>query len=123
MLGYPRAALADAEHALSYARQIGQDATLMSALGEAIFTFAMCGNYAVAQALLNDLASLSNEKGASFWKATAILGQADRLAGTGKTTEAAQMLVFRNCCASLDWNDTVHSVVSVGLNKGLCKTW
>lgn len=65
----------------------------MSALGEAIFTFAMCGNYAVAQALLNDLASLSNEKGASFWKATAILGQADRLAGTGKTTEAAQMLV------------------------------
>ena len=53
MLGYPRAALADAENALSYARQIGQAATLMSALGEANFTFAMCGNHAVAQALTN----------------------------------------------------------------------
>jgi tetratricopeptide (TPR) repeat protein len=91
MLGYPGAALADAERALRYARQIGQAATLMSAVGEAIFTFAMCGNYAAAQALQDDLVSLSNEKGASFWKATAILGQAYRLAGTGKTTEAVQM--------------------------------
>jgi class 3 adenylate cyclase/tetratricopeptide (TPR) repeat protein len=91
MLGYPRAALADAEHALSYARQIGQAATLMSALGEANFTFAMCGNHAAAQALLGDVASLSDERGASFWKATAILGQAYRLAGSGKTKEAVQM--------------------------------
>jgi class 3 adenylate cyclase/predicted ATPase len=91
VLGYPTAALADAEHALGYARQIGQAATLMSALGEAIFSFAMCGNYAAAQALLDDLASLADEKGASFWKATAILNQAYRLARTGKTTEAVQI--------------------------------
>jgi predicted ATPase len=91
VLGYPRAALADAEHAVSDARQIGQAATLMSALGNTVFPFAMCGNYAAAQALLDDLASLADEKGASFWKATAILGQAYRLAGTGKTTEAVQM--------------------------------
>ena len=34
---------------------------------------------------------MSNEKGASFWKATAILNQAYRLARTGKTTEAVQI--------------------------------
>ena len=32
MLGYPEAALADAEHALKDAREIGQAATLMYAL-------------------------------------------------------------------------------------------
>ena len=37
-LGYPEAALADAEHALKDAREIGQAATLMYALFHASFT-------------------------------------------------------------------------------------
>ena len=38
LLGYPEAALADAEHALKDAREIGQAGTLMYALGHVTFT-------------------------------------------------------------------------------------
>ena len=37
MLGYPDAGLADAEHAIRYARKIGQPATLLMAL--AVYSF------------------------------------------------------------------------------------
>ena len=45
MLGYPNAALADLEHALSDAREIGQAATLMVALVVALLPHICCGNY------------------------------------------------------------------------------
>ena len=48
MLGYPEAALADAESALNYAREIGQAATLLLALFHTSLTFAYCGGYATA---------------------------------------------------------------------------
>jgi tetratricopeptide (TPR) repeat protein len=51
MLGYPDAALADAEHALEDAREIGQAATLMLALSYAGLTKSVRGNYAAANAL------------------------------------------------------------------------
>ena len=43
LLGYPDAALADAEHALKDAREIGQAATLMYALFHAALTHILCG--------------------------------------------------------------------------------
>ena len=43
-LGYPEAALRDAESALSVAREIGQAATLMFALGNSIIVQILCGN-------------------------------------------------------------------------------
>ena len=46
MLGYPEAALTDAEHALKDAREIGQAVTLMYALVHAPMTHFHCGNYA-----------------------------------------------------------------------------
>ena len=50
MLGYPEAALADADHALKDAREIGQAATLMYALAITSLTHILCGNYATANA-------------------------------------------------------------------------
>jgi len=50
MLGYPEAALADADHALKDAREIGQAATLMPALLFASLTYIHCGKYAAAGA-------------------------------------------------------------------------
>ena len=50
MLGYPEAALADADDALKDAREIGQAATLMYALLHASLTHIYCGNYAAANA-------------------------------------------------------------------------
>jgi tetratricopeptide (TPR) repeat protein len=50
-LGYPESALADAEHALGDAREMGQAATLLLALGGArAWILILCGNYAAASA-------------------------------------------------------------------------
>ena len=49
-LGYPEAALADADRALSVAREIGQAATLMYALFHTSLPHTWCGNYVTAKA-------------------------------------------------------------------------
>ena len=48
MLGYPEAALADADQALKDAREIGQAATLMYALLHVSVPYIHCGNYEIA---------------------------------------------------------------------------
>ena len=68
VLGYPEAAVADADRAVSYARETGQAATLMYALGVTALTHVVCGNYATASAMLDELAALVDEKGALHWK-------------------------------------------------------
>ena len=52
LLGYPEAALTDADHALKDAREIGQAATLMYALFFTSLTVIICGNYSTANAHL-----------------------------------------------------------------------
>ncbi len=69
LLGYPDAALADTERALKEAREIGQAATLMYALGWTNFTYIFCGHYSAATALEDELVALADEKGSLFWKA------------------------------------------------------
>ena len=64
LLGYPEAALADADHAVKDAREIGQAATLMYALGHAQLTYIHCGNYAAVSAQADELVALADEKGA-----------------------------------------------------------
>jgi tetratricopeptide (TPR) repeat protein len=68
-LGYPEAALKDTVDALKNARELGQAATLMYALVLISFTHFQCGNYATANAQLDELVALADEKGALFWKA------------------------------------------------------
>ena len=93
LLGYPDAALADANHALKDAREIGQAATLMYALNHtAIFDPYPLRKLHRQQRQLDELIALADEKGASYWKA---LGN-DRtkacvLALTGKASDAIQM--------------------------------
>jgi tetratricopeptide (TPR) repeat protein len=72
-LGYPEAALKDAQHALDDAREIDQAATTMYALRLVSLTYVQCRNYDESNALLDQLLALAHEKGASFWKASAIL--------------------------------------------------
>ena len=61
-LGYPEAALTDAEQALQDAREIGQAATSMFALGVTPWTYVWCGNYAVASSLADELVLLAGKK-------------------------------------------------------------
>jgi predicted ATPase len=94
-LGYPESALAEAEHALGDARETGQAATLLFALGGAgPWILILCGNYAAASAQADELVALAAEKGAVQWKALGILDQGRLLALTGKASDAVQTMNF-----------------------------
>jgi class 3 adenylate cyclase/predicted ATPase len=91
-LGYPGAALADAEQALNDAREIGHAAVLLYALFHVSFTHIHCAKYAAANREADELVSLVHEKGAVFWKAHGMLLQGCVLALTGKASAAVQMI-------------------------------
>ena len=92
LLGCPAAALADADDALTDAREIGHAATLMYALGWTPFTHVHCGNYAAANAQADEGIALADEKGSLLWRAfgTACQGCASTM--TGKASDAVQMI-------------------------------
>jgi class 3 adenylate cyclase/predicted ATPase len=73
LLGYPDAALNDAECALMEARQIEHAATLMFTLNFPILINTYCGNYHAANEHLKELVVLAEEKGAPFRKAEGVL--------------------------------------------------
>jgi predicted ATPase len=89
-LGYPDAALTDAEQALQDAREIGQAATLMFALGVTAWTHMWCRNHAVASSLVDELVLLAGEKGAAWSKAIGTLLQAQLFVPTGNASIAVQ---------------------------------
>jgi predicted ATPase len=90
-LGYPEAALADAERALSRAREIGA-ASVMQALVFASRTYLYVGDYAGARTALNELSALADEKGAAQWRKEEPLRRGMLLALNGESTDAIQML-------------------------------
>ena len=63
MLGYPEAALPDADDALKSAREIGQAATLMYTLIWTLWTHILRGGYAAASAQADEGVALAHEKG------------------------------------------------------------
>ena len=91
-LGYPEAALADIEHALEDAREIGHAATLMFALRHVVVPHIWRGDYAAANAQIDELGALADEKGAAMWKAAAMGERGVLFALTGNASNAVQML-------------------------------
>jgi class 3 adenylate cyclase/predicted ATPase len=91
-LGYPEAALKDADHALKYAREIDHAATLMYALFFVSQLHLLTGNYAAAAAQGQELVALAEEKGASLWKPGGMVIQGRLFALTGKASNAVQLL-------------------------------
>ncbi len=91
-LGYPGAALADADVAIKDARAIGQAATLIYALGHATITYFQCGNYAKAIAAADELGVLADEKGSLHWKPHGMMNQGWLAAVAGKPSDAVRML-------------------------------
>ena len=73
MLGHPEAALADTDHALNDARELGQTATLMYALANTSYTHTLCGNYAATTAQCDELVAQAREKSSVPFKAQAML--------------------------------------------------
>jgi predicted ATPase len=91
-LGYPEAALADAEQALKDAREIGQAATLMYTLTCTLVIRVYFGNYAATSALVGEVVALADKTGAAFWRAQGMLAQGRLLVLTGKASDAVQMI-------------------------------
>src|SRR6516225_500732 len=89
-LGYPDAALRDADQALSDAREIGHAATLMFALALAPRAHFLSANYATATAANDELVALADEKSARYWKAVGVVLQGNLFAVTDQASDAVQ---------------------------------
>ena len=92
VLGHSEAALADANIALRYAREINHAATLMYALHNTSLAHIFRGNYEEADAQLNEVMSLAEQKRALYWKANGLLVRGWISALTSKASDAIQML-------------------------------
>jgi predicted ATPase len=91
-LGFPEAALKDAENAVKYGRETGQAASLMFVLCVTDILHILCGNYSVATAQAQELFLVADEKGALLWKATGMMFEGCVLASTGESSEAIERL-------------------------------
>jgi predicted ATPase len=92
LLGYPEAALVDAERALTHARQVGHAASLMYALDHGLFAQYQCGSYANATAAFDELVAVAEEKGTLFWKAFGTMHQGCVCALSGQAADAVGMI-------------------------------
>jgi predicted ATPase len=91
-LGYPEAALTDADRALKSARAIGHTATSIFAFAHASYTHLNCGSSATAIELVDELIDLADEKNVLFWKKLGLLLRGSLFALTGKFSDAVQLL-------------------------------
>ena len=95
-LGFPDAALTDAEKALKDARELANAATLMFALAHSSLPQIHCGRYEVANLLLNELVALADEKRSLLWKAFGMRAQGWLFALTGKPSDAVRIIASAN---------------------------
>lgn len=91
-LGYPDAALGEADNALREARAIGHAATLMVAMGVTSLTRLLRGDYPAASKILNELDVLAEQKGSAQWKAFGVSIQGCQAALTGDAYYAVQTI-------------------------------
>jgi predicted ATPase len=92
LLGYPEAANADIQQSLTYAREIGQAATLIVALSCTSLTHVSSGNYEATNRQTEEAIALADEKAAPFWKAIGTMNRGWLCAQNGKFADAVQML-------------------------------
>ena len=92
ILGYPDAALADADRAVADAREIGRAATLMYVLSHVPVSHIFLGNHTAAKAQSDEVVALADEKGALFWKAEGMMNQGRVLVVTGKASDAVHVI-------------------------------
>jgi predicted ATPase len=106
LLGYPDAALADADQAVRDARAIGHAATLMFALALTPQAHFLSANYATAIAANDELLVVAEEKTARYWKAVGMVLQGNLLAVTDRASDAIRKITtglsaFRSTGATL----------------------
>jgi len=90
VLGYPEVALADAERALSVARESRHSGTLIYILNFSVFPYASCGSFDAANALIDEFVLLKDQIGSVFWGGWGTVQRGCVSAATGKFAEAVQ---------------------------------
>jgi predicted ATPase len=93
LLGYPDAAIRQAEDTVKMAREIGQASTLTLALTLTGKPYVLCGNHVAVAAQAQELVVLAEEKGSLFWKAFGLINQGSVLALTSSTSDGIEMLI------------------------------
>jgi predicted ATPase len=101
LLGYPEAALADVDDALKETREIDHAASIMVAKAIPSYTLIQCGSYDAANALLDALVVMAEEKRAIARKSEGTILRGCILASTGKCPDAIQMITL-----GLTWRST-----------------
>jgi class 3 adenylate cyclase/predicted ATPase len=92
VLGFRDAALDDTDRALNDAREINQAATSMYALLVASISHVICGDYAKASAIVDELSALTDQKGSQFWGAWAVMQRGSISALTGEASDAVDTI-------------------------------
>jgi predicted ATPase len=92
MLGYPEAALKDADRAAENARESAHAGTLLYAQFHISLTNVLCAKYAAANTQSKDVVRLADEKGAALWKALATMQKGCVLALSGNAAEGIHMI-------------------------------
>src|SRR5262249_12066045 len=81
------------DQALKDAREGGHAASLLWALAGSFFIVdSYCGHYTTANARIDELFALADEKDAAFWKAFGMLGRGWLLGLTGRASDAIQKI-------------------------------
>jgi predicted ATPase len=93
LLGYPAASRNDAERAVLTARETGQVTTLMFALFATAYNHIRWGSYAAANAQVDELIALADDRGATYWKAQGTAEQGYLLALTGRASDAVRAII------------------------------
>ncbi len=124
LLGYPEAALADADDALKDAREIGQAATLMYALMMAAYH-----PYPLRKLRGGKRASSRTCRFGGRKRRPVLEGdrnddtKASVLALTGKASDAVEMFDLRDCRISIDGSNTVDAAVFAIFGERPCGAW
>jgi class 3 adenylate cyclase/predicted ATPase len=92
LLGYPDAALADAEQALRLAREAEHLATLVYVINFSVWSYIHGGDYKTAAKLVDEYVLLQKQLGSSFWEGWGMMQRGCLLALTGKASEAVQTI-------------------------------
>jgi class 3 adenylate cyclase/predicted ATPase len=92
MLGYPEAALTDADYVVKDAREIGHALSLIYALTVTSVPHLLIGNYALVKAQTEEAVAMAEEVGEVFWKAMGAILQGRVLATTGRASDAVHQI-------------------------------
>ena len=120
LLGYPEAALKDADDALKNAREMGRAATLMHALSRIGILHILCGNYSVATARTSELFALAEEKGCLVLEGGRNGAPRLRIDPDRQSLGRSPHDHLRNHRIAINGSNTVCAVVSIAFRQGLC---